>query len=369
MKRHTLLILLAALAVMAALAVAVSFSERPTKSAGGLLLPGLATGLEDADSVRITRAGNLSVASIRRGAEGWSVDERHGYPANVRRLRKNLLALANATIIEEKTSNPDFYDRLRVEDVEAADAGGLRIDLHAGNKLLAAVIVGNTGMSGSDSAYVRRVGEAASWLVNAGFELSTDTVDWTDQHITSIPAGRVAAISITQANGGLLQLTKSRAGEADYTVEGIPEGREPSFAGVGNVLGGVLADLELDDVMPAADLDTGKQQPVQARFETFDGLVIDIRIWQLDDGSWLQFSASSAAELAPRHASAGAAGIASGSDGATDIVARAMREDLAAVETEAAELNRRLGSWVYTVPDYKVEQLTRRMEDLLAPAG
>ena len=35
---------------------------------------------------------------------------------------------------------------------------------------------------------------------------------------------------------------------------------------------------------------------------------------------------------------------------------------------EAAALNARLGGWVYTLPSYKTEQLTRRLNELLAPA-
>jgi hypothetical protein len=36
---------------------------------------------------------------------------------------------------------------------------------------------------------------------------------------------------------------------------------------------------------------------------------------------------------------------------------------------EAAALNARLGGWVYTLPSYKAEQLTRRLQELLAPAS
>jgi hypothetical protein len=40
-----------------------------------------------------------------------------------------------------------------------------------------------------------------------------------------------------------------------------------------------------------------------------------------------------------------------------------------AVAPEAAALNARLGGWVYTLPSFRTEQLTRRLRDLLAPAS
>jgi hypothetical protein len=39
------------------------------------------------------------------------------------------------------------------------------------------------------------------------------------------------------------------------------------------------------------------------------------------------------------------------------------------VRAEAAAINARLGGWIYTLPGYKTEQFTRRLQDLLAPAG
>ena len=40
----------------------------------------------------------------------------------------SLRTLAEATILEEKTSNPELYDRLKVDDIEKDTAGGLRLD-------------------------------------------------------------------------------------------------------------------------------------------------------------------------------------------------------------------------------------------------
>jgi nucleoid-associated protein YgaU len=43
------------------------------------------------------------------------------------------------------------------------------------------------------------------------------------------------------------------------------------------------------------------------------------------------------------------------------------RRSFEEVKAEADELNERLGNWVYTLPDFKGEQLTRKIEDLLQP--
>ncbi|QOJ32535.1 MAG: DUF4340 domain-containing protein [Gammaproteobacteria bacterium] len=365
MKSRTLVILLAALAVLVALAIAVSVSQRPGSTAGALLYPGLRDQLDEVDSVVVRSGGNKVVATLERGKAGWTVRERDGYPADLGRLRKNLVSLAEATITEEKTSNPAFYERLRVDDIDKDSAAGLRLDIGIGGKTVASVIVGSTAVAGSDSAYVRRAGEAQSWLVRGAFDLPRETSGWLDKAITSIPASRIAAVSITQPDGATLKIDKARAGEADFQVSGIPAGRELSFPGAGNNIGAALADLSLDAVEPAAGFAPGNVRPTVARFETFDGLVVEVSTWKLPAGARLRLAAHADAALAARHAPP--PGTTPESGPAADAIASSTRKDLAGVQAEAEQLDARAGAWVYTVPAYKVDQLTHRLDDLLAP--
>ena len=43
------------------------------------------------------------------------------------------------------------------------------------------------------------------------------------------------------------------------------------------------------------------------------------------------------------------------------------RKSFDEVKAEADQLNARLGNWVYALPDFKAEQLTKKLEDLLQP--
>ncbi|GIK36058.1 MAG: hypothetical protein AMXMBFR45_03500 [Gammaproteobacteria bacterium] len=365
MKSRTLVILLATLAVLVALAIAVSLSQQPGRATGALLYPGLTEQLNTVDSVVLRTGGNKVVATLERGKAGWTVRERDGYPADLGRLRKNLIALAEATITEEKTSNPEFYDRLRVDDIEKDSAAGLRMDLGSAGKPVASVIIGSTAVAGADSAYARRAGEAQSWLVRGAFDLPRETAGWLDKTITNIPASRIAAVTITHPDGSRLKIDKHRAGEADFRVEGIPAGRELSFPGAGNSIGSALADLSLDGVEPAAGFAPGAVKPTVARFETFDGLVVEVSSWQLPAGNRLRLSARADAALAAAHAPP--PGTAPEAGPAADALASAARKDFASVQAEADALNARLGAWVYTVPAYKAEQLSHHLDDLLAP--
>jgi hypothetical protein len=183
---------------------------------------------------------------------------------------------------------------------------------------------------------MRRVGEATSWLVSGKYDLGRTTDQWLDRVVIDLPASRVRSVTITHPGREVLRLTKADENAADFTVQGIPAGRQLTFEGVANGTGGALGGLELEGVAGRDVLGDNPPKPVVARFEAFSGLVVEVSAWRLGDGTRFTFQAS-----AP--------------PGNTD------------AQAEADALNARTGGWVYTLPSFKAELLTKRMADLLQP--
>lgn len=337
MNRRTLVGLLAALAILAVVAGVVLKGERTGSRDQGLLLPGLKEQLNDIQRIVVTGPGNTPIATLVRGANSWTVVERNNYPADVGRIRRNLLALAEGRIVEEKTSNPDYYERLGVQDMGSASAGGVQLTL-TGGKDPVSVIIGLAPPGSSDQAYVRRAGEPTSWLIARQFDPGKTGGEWLDRSLTDIPAERIQSVTIDHPGIETLRISQApkagKEGTTEFLVADVPAGRELSYPGVGNGVAGVLADLQLEDAQTREALGDNPGKPVVARFVTTDGLTVETSAWRLADGPRFTFSASGE----------GAAG------------------------KEAAALNARLGGWVYTLPSYKTEQLTSRLQELLAPA-
>jgi hypothetical protein len=371
MSSRMLVTLLAALAVLVALAIAVSLSQRPAAD-GGLLLPGLKAQVNDIDRITVRAGGNRTVATLERRQDSWVLAERNAYPADLGKIRRNLIALAEAKILEEKTSNPELYGRLEVSDIEKKDAAGVRLDLGTG-QALTGVIIGKTGVGGGERAYARRAGEPTSWLVSGSFDTSAETADWLDRSVLDIQAGRIHAVTISHPGAATLRIEKSTPEAQDFTVNGVPAGRELSFPGAGNSIGAGLSGLTLDNVEPAAGFAPGETRPIVARYETFDGLVIEISTWRLPAGPFVRFTASADKALADRFAPPAATAKPAGQKDADNSEATAAaakpatRRSFDEVKAEAAQLNKRLGNWVYTLPDFKGEQFTKKLEDLLQP--
>jgi len=311
------------------------------------LLPGLATLVNDIEYVRLTGAGGETIASLHRRSGKWLVAESSDYRADWTVLRQLLSDLAAAEVIEGKTSNPELYPRLGVEDVDAPDAGGLLIGF-AEETGLPSLIVGNKAQ-GREGQYVRLSGSGQSALIDRVLTVPGDMQQWLDREIIDIQEGELVEISVTHPDGEQILLKKVSADETDFELQKLPEGREIKSNYAVNSISGGMASLSLDEVVPESDIDWS--DAVEVSVLTADGLQVAAKLVSREDQYWFSLSAS-----AYKSASSGE-------------LAEPGIENQAPLElTERViQINERVTGWAYRIPQYKAEVLTKRMDDVLKP--
>lgn len=334
----------------------------------GALYPNLQSTLQNASSVRIYTAGDTLAVELTRDGDAWSVAQRDGYRADATKVRKLLLALADAQIKEEKTANPDNYPSLNVQDVSDANASGVRIEV-AGVEPPVNLIVGKRG-PGTDSRYVRRAGEAQSWLVATSLGDERAPGDWLDEEIFDITADRIQSATLTV--GGAKPYTAAKRAQTDenFAVENLPKGKELYSESAANTLATALASLNLSDVRPAREFE-GKPDD-RATYRTFDGLVLEIDGWHRDDKRYIaarsQFDAAAAERfklVKTDQAQTTAEEDQKDEKSATDAQASSAASDKVNAEQQAAELANKLKDWVYEIPQYKYDAIFKPLKDLL----
>jgi len=401
MKQKTLIGLAAVTVVALVAALAISNARRPSSDTGaqaGTLAEGLRERLNEVSRFAMTGANNQPLVTLERGEAGWTVAQKGGYPADLGKLREYLLKFADATLIERKTANRDRYDVLGVEDVTASDAKGVLIEL-AGVDKPVRVIVGLFDGQGGGGTFVRRIDEAESWLVKGTLTPDRNPSDWLHKDLPGIASERIASVTITRAGGKPLRVYRDEPGSAPLKVADVPKGREPSSDYVASGLGSVLADLRLDDVVAAADAPVA-ENPVTARYATFDGIVVDATAWQVGAENRVNFVASldesaavthiereQARAVAEHSAVADAAAAAkppADADPATPATegegvqtpaaplavsdpAADRAQRLAALNDEVARLNAAFTGWTFSLPSYKYANIDKSMDDMLKP--
>ena len=355
------LIVLIVLALAAAAAVLwVTWSPEPLMLTGQALVPELQQDINQVTGLRISKAGNQIVADLKRTEQGWVVGNKGNYPANKGKVRETLLLLANARLVEEKTTLSEDYERLGVQDLDSATATGTQVVIAMPTGSVSWIIGKAAGSGGG--AYVRRPGSSQSFLVNSTLTLPGDVKDWLERAVLNIPASRIQAVTLHQPAGDTLTVEKQARGQANFDVSGVPPERSLKSDTVANSLGNGLAGLWLEDVAPAGTLQPADDKIITADYLTFDGLKITTRAFEANGRHYMRFDVGFDEAQAKRFAEPAAA-----TPVATATAGRPAEANPATVRDEVNRLKARLSPWVFAIPAYKYDALSRQMEDLLQP--
>ena len=309
------------------------------------LLPGLAALANDIEYVRLTGAGGVTIATLHRRGGTWLVAESSDYRADWKTLRQLLSDLAAAEVSEGKTSNPEFYTRLGVEDMDGSDAAGVSIEF-AAETGLPSLIIGNKAQ-GREGQYVRLSDSDQTVLIDRVLTVPSDLQQWLDREIIDISEGELVELSITHPDGEQILLKKVSADDTDFELQMIPEGREVKSNWTVNSIGGGLASLRLDAVLPDSEIDWSDAVIVSAL--TAAGLQVSAKLVSTQEQHWIGLSASV-------YESASYGETADAGMETDSFIEPAVRVN---------RINEHVTGWAYRIPQYKIEILTKRMDDLL----
>lgn len=353
-SRKVIILAVVAVAVLGAALLLSYERSSPQQETADALYPDLKAQLDAIRTVRIFKAGDEKVVELARKDSQWVVSERSGYPADGAKVRKLLLSLADARPVEEKTSNPQNYPTLGVEDVKDSAATGTRVELE-GPAAPVNLIVGKA--AGAKGAYVRRAGEPASWLIDQSIDAPGTAGEWLRTSVIDVTADRVQSATVSTDGAKPYTAEKASRADADFKVSSLPKGKEVDTFAV-NGVAGALAGLTLSDVRPASEFQADKPT-AHATFRTFDGLVVELDGWNKDDKHYIAAKTAYDAELAKRFhvetkAPEKAVDAKPEENSAAAPVAQTKTDDVA----EAAKTtNERLQGWVYQIADYKYEAI------------
>ncbi|GJM08494.1 MAG: hypothetical protein DHS20C11_07700 [Lysobacteraceae bacterium] len=348
MNSKKLLILAGALAVAAVAVMLLDKQSGPSISEKTALIPGLERDINNVAAISV----ETSDESIRveRTAEGWVVASRDNYPADLSKARELLVKLAEAKLLEAKTSKPENYAQLGVQSVDADDADNLAIALDGVDS--GTIIIGKTATRGGPGTYVRRSDESQSWLASGRITPPKTALDWMQRDVINVASADLSRVEVRPVDGTAYTLIKPSKEAFNFEVEPIPEGRELSAPSAGNGVAGILASIRFDDVRGAVD---GAVAAGSMVFYSHHGMQVQLDISTLDDSKWVAFSAD---YIAPEKA---------GDDDQNVEEVAADEPTEQDVKAEVDRINASLAGWYYQLPSYKAGNLLKPLEDLLAP--
>ena len=290
---------------------------------GALVFPQLAAALQQVDRLEISNQGKTLVLLRKNGV--WGLANRGGYPAMPGKLREVLTGLTELRLLEPRTSDPANYARLGVEDPAGAQAtADLLVLRDAKGAVLAELIIGHrrTRTRGNlpEMVYIRRPGQAQSWLAEGRLPIDADPQLWLARDIGNISLNDVTRVVVTR---GDTKLEFTRTGDALALTDPADHPKLDEYR-LEEVFRGLEA-LSLSDVRPEAGMTAA---PVgQAAYTLADGTVVTVTVLQEDKQVWIT---------------------------------------LAATGAQAAALNKNWAGWAYQVGEWKEKAFLPTVMDLKA---
>lgn len=308
---------------------ATQLAQKSAMDPGSLMFPGLAAKLKDAQRIEIASKGKTEVIALKNGV--WGLADRGGYKVQDSKLRGMLTTLTELRLVEQRTSDPEQFKRLGVEDPsgDKESTSTLLTIFDGANKPVVSLITGHRRMRTQghvpEQVYVRLPGDKQSWLAEGGLQADTDPQAWLDRDVINIPHGQIMKVVATR-NGQTVELTR----QGDVLKVTKPA-EYPK-----------LEDYKVDDVARALesltfmDVKPGNE-PIgetagQAVFSTSEGLEIAAVLHHLDKDSWTTFTVTAPERNKP----------------------------------EAERLNAKLAGWAFQTGLWKDKALAPTIDDLKA---
>jgi hypothetical protein len=362
MNRRTLGTLSIVALFVIAVAVWMGYARSPGGAEQTKLYPALKSNLAAVTGVTVYKAGDQLSTELAKVGNAWKVKQRHDYPADAGKVSALLIALESAVLLEQKTSSPERYGALSVQDVSDAETSGVRIEL-AGVKTPVSLIVKRD--AGTRSTFVRRAGEKESWSVGSEIEVAAEPSQWLKKDLLNVGADRIQEASVQLSSSPAYSAHKNARADTNFDVTGIPKARELNSVTVANAFAQALSSLQLDDVRPASEV-IGDKSSGRVEFRTFDGLVIECVSYGTSEQHWMTVKASFSTDQAKKFhlvtasssADSSASSVAPNREGSLETVSKS-------VEAEVAAINEASTGWAYSLPTYKYDSIFKPLEDLL----
>jgi uncharacterized protein DUF4340 len=376
---------LAGIAVASVLLALVTFAAGNQwgggKATGEKLVPTLADTIRQVTGLEI-RQGEETVALERAQNGTWSLKSRGGYPVDVAKVRALLVGLGQAELVEPKTSKPDRYAALELEDPEQKGAKSRLLRLMgADGKAISEVVLGKRRMAGhgtgqTGGTYVRKPDNPQTWLASVELDVPLAAKDWVKTSVLALDAAKIDRVSVEIPGEQPLKIerpappaapkeakadanakaeaAKTDAVKTDAKGAKAPEWAHPPFelakpafvgfptdgkklkdASAAETLARAVASVDLEDVRKLAAPPAGEGASV-VKVESADGLAATLRLRKEGDAHWLTITVT-------------------GREGD----AKKTAEEIAA----------RTQGWEFKLPTWKADAILKKRADLIEAPG
>jgi hypothetical protein len=297
-RRFAILVVTALIVIGVALLLASRRYGAPPPAEGTPLLPVVAKELGTVTEIDLRKGSPAPGVTLQRSgdAPGWTLLQRGGYPADAAKVRRLLISLGDAKIVEAKTASPANFAVIGVDDPSQAGAAGAEIGVVAKDGKHTVII----GKPIGEGNFARRGTENQSYTIEPGISADADPRSWIDAKLLDIPASSIQSVELRASVGAPGYIVhRLKPGEDGFTFDGTPPaGRklvDPKALAPSSM---TLSGLDAEDVGAAGDMDFSK--PTEAVYTLTDGNIITLSGIAVGDKRWIEVQTTKDTALAAK---------------------------------------------------------------------
>ena len=306
---------------------------------GTSFAPELLGSLNNVTKVEITGSQNQVLSTLIKSNDTWLVEERNQYPADISKIRTSLLAIAEAKIMEQKTSNPDLYSKLGVEDVSSESAQGVKVLLEYDGKV-SNIVIGKPGPQINKTRYVRNLNSNTSWLIDRKIDLNHDAAYWLRKDIFSVEPDEVLEVIISLADGSRLDIKNTNQEENSFEVTNLTDPESQVVDAELHQVTNALSSFQLLDVVTDTSVFGDENKSMQVSYHLKNGIVINLTGYEIEQDNFVAIDVKESIK-----------------DG--------MNIDNQ-VKEEISQLQETTAGWIYKIPNVTYDSIHKSEPDVLA---
>lgn len=234
-----------------------------------------------------------------RSGEGWVVASQGNYPVNPTQVMNLVDGLANLRPFEAKTTNPQLYSEVSVEDPEAEGASSsyLVADNAAGEPL-GAMIVGkisnSIGFNPLGGTFVRKPGDDQVWLAEGRVGIPLTITDWFPQ-IVHVSGPDLRRITIREGGQVVFEANKVDINLGRYEIVSVVNPGIPGELIVNDTnikqMGQGVVSTTFDQARAVGEVAFADTDRI-VTFETAKTLTLSVQLHEQDGIVWARYTAT-----------------------------------------------------------------------------
>lgn len=344
-KKTFIILAIAAVVSVAAAAASLSMQPRFTQVSGQgeYVFPGLLAKAAGVGTITIIQDG--APMTFELGSDGWTLAESGGYTIHDRLAAKVVLSLAELQLLEPKTQRKEKFAALRLEDPMAPKSRARLISLKdKAGKDMGSIVVGRSNFSlpavMTGGQYVRRPDSEQTWLARGVVDIGVEPRDWLVREIMDVADKQIQRVTLRHNDGEVVEIVADAGNKHGFRLAtALPEGKKLTTEYAPQSIATVPTGFLLNDVRRNGEITLPEAPAVHAEFELSGDVTITLTVWREKPHNWMRVAVHYT-------------GSEPESDGAK----------------LATALAKRTGNWIYDIPDYQADQMSKRLADLIEDA-